>query len=72
MRRHSRGFSAHFLTWDVWGTPSLLSLEPAADLLGVSHDVYSQHSNLNEWAVEYLTKMSFLPSAKKSLEFDKH
>lgn len=26
MRRHKRGFSAHFLTWDVWGTPSPVPL----------------------------------------------
>lgn len=44
----------------------------AEDLSGASNDVYSRHSNLNEWTVEYLTKMSFLQSAKKSLEFDKH
>lgn len=55
-----------------WGIPELVSLEFAKDLLGVSNDVYSQHSDLNEWTAEYLTKMSFLQGANKSLEFDKH
>lgn len=52
--------------------PELVSLEFAKDLLAVSNDVYSQHSDLNEWTAEYLTKMSFLQRANKSLEFDKH
>lgn len=72
MRRQKRGFPACFLPWDAWGTPGLVSFEFAEDLLGVSDDVYSRHSNLNEWTAEYLTKMSFLQSANKSLEFDKH
>lgn len=67
-----KGVSACFLPWDAWGTPSLVSLQFAEDLLGVSNDVYNRHSNLNEWTAEYLTKMSFLQSASKSLEFDKH
>lgn len=55
----------------MWNTRPV-SLEFAEDLSGVSNDVYSQHSNLNEWSAEYLNKMSFLQSANKSLEFDKH